>query len=739
MPLNAPILIGGFYQIQALTNISTEIKLKDDKFDATPLIQEALLLTRFEEDWNKCTALFLISLELEKQGNFEEANKVMGEALEYANSLDESSENHVWRDGLEDSDPFLLLTRPRIFKDISSELGEIGNYEKAAIIMKIFLEKKPNGIYENRYYDNLALLIHLAQKGKIKEVVEYITNKLQTYYGQSGRYFNEISCELADQGKYAEALEVAQNIDDEDFYYEEITLEHIFIQLAVHGKFVEALEVVQNIEGKEFKNSALKKLSIALAKQGKNVESHEAAVKISNKKDKNRALKYLSIELAKQGKVNDAISCVNEITAAGQKCIAQIYIYSALIKNSKDEAGLLLKAVLDYTKQINTEDDKYIDSKHLIDKQNLIEEISIALAINGMINEALGFLKSYDDTDALIQDMSSELAKRGMFDEALLCVSEINDVYSKCVALNLISTEMAIIGKFEESDTILKESLDLAYGIKDYKELSHVLKNIFIGLAEIKDVESVFFLIEEAIVCASRIHDNTVRRKVLNELYIELALKGLIEEVIEYSREMDTLSDSSMFLKSLSLTLASRGKLPFAEKIGLEISEIGLRQSCWKEMAKSIKIKNGWESALTNMKELQNDESIIFYLQGLIENLSVNETDINCFKTVIPLIVKDPKNIQTLLQCLALHELMYGKPTKEMIQRFNKTLNIQWAIDIADKFPKEIEEGRFSNNLESWIQEIADEDDRDQIELWARQVLKGKLSEEEFKNNLESI
>ncbi len=39
---------------------------------------------------------------------------------------------------------------------------------------------------------------------------------------------------------------------------------------------------------------------------------------------------------------------------------------------------------------------------------------------------------------------------------------------------------------------------------------------------------------------------------------------------------------------------------------------------------------------------------------------------------------------------------------------------------------------RLSTNLESWLYEIADEDDREQIELWAKQVAKGKITEEDF-------
>jgi hypothetical protein len=65
-------------------------------------------------------------------------------------------------------------------------------------------------------------------------------------------------------------------------------------------------------------------------------------------------------------------------------------------------------------------------------------------------------------------------------------------------------------------------------------------------------------------------------------------------------------------------------------------------------------------------------------------------------------------------------------------RNINRTLNIQWAIDIAALFPKPVPVSRLSTNLEHWLHEVEDEDDRDQIELWARQVAKGKITEAEF-------
>jgi hypothetical protein len=75
---------------------------------------------------------------------------------------------------------------------------------------------------------------------------------------------------------------------------------------------------------------------------------------------------------------------------------------------------------------------------------------------------------------------------------------------------------------------------------------------------------------------------------------------------------------------------------------------------------------------------------------------------------------------------------MMGKPSRELTDRLNRTLNIQWALDIAAQFPKEESSARLSTNLDTWLHKIEDEDDREQIELWAKQVAKGKITEEEF-------
>jgi hypothetical protein len=80
----------------------------------------------------------------------------------------------------------------------------------------------------------------------------------------------------------------------------------------------------------------------------------------------------------------------------------------------------------------------------------------------------------------------------------------------------------------------------------------------------------------------------------------------------------------------------------------------------------------------------------------------------------------------------ALYCAFFEKTPKGKIQKFNRSLNIQWALDVIAKFPKEENVVRAYSNLEEWIAEVEDEDDSDQIRLWTKQVAKGKMTEKEF-------
>ena len=52
----------------------------------------------------------------------------------------------------------------------------------------------------------------------------------------------------------------------------------------------------------------------------------------------------------------------------------------------------------------------------------------------------------------------------------------------------------------------------------------------------------------------------------------------------------------------------------------------------------------------------------------------------------MPHIANDIQSVEVLLQKFALQAALFGKPKTTLQQRLNRTLNIQWAIDLKNSF-----------------------------------------------------
>jgi exonuclease I len=127
----------------------------------------------------------------------------------------------------------------------------------------------------------------------------------------------------------------------------------------------------------------------------------------------------------------------------------------------------------------------------------------------------------------------------------------------------------------------------------------------------------------------------------------------------------------------------------------------------------------------------------VYYLKGLAENINVNDANKKILFEFLPLIMNDTNSIETVLQDYALNEIFFNKPSNELIERLNSSLNIQWALNIAAKFEKEFE--RASNNVQEWINEIEDENDREDVLSWAEKVAQGKMTEEKFLERINKL
>ncbi len=618
-------------------------------------------------EWEKSPALRAISTELAKQGKVSEADAVMLESHEAARGISD-----YWE-------------KSRALRAISTELAKQGKVSDSNAVIFEALETA-RGISDDQKKSRTLGIIstELAKQGKLSEALE--TARGIGDDGAKSRALRTISTELAKQGKVSdsdavmfEALETAREISFER--RKNLVIEEISTELAKQGKVSEALETACEISDKERKNSALGTISTELAKQGKVLEALETAREISDEREKSLALGTISTELAKQGKVLEALETARRISNEREKSLALGTISTELAKQGKlsDSVAIMFEA-LDTARRISDEWEKSL----------ALGTISTELAKQGKVLEALEMTRRISDErekNLALGTISTELAKQGKVLEALETVRRISNEREKSLALGTISTELANQGKLSDSVTIMLEALETAREISDEREKSLALGTIS----------------------------------------TELAKQGKVSEALETACEISDKERKNLALKEISTELAKQGRLKQADEAALEIRSASEYCHCLYKIASILMDLNGITDSFSLVESFSTDEARLFYLRGWTRKLIPKDANEHLLQLALPQLVIDSFSIENLLQAHALHCTFFEQTDKKKLNRLNKSLNIQWAMDIADRFPK-----RLSKNLEDWIEEIPDEDDRDQIRLWARQVAKGKMSEADF-------
>jgi hypothetical protein len=685
---------------------------------------------------------------------------------------------------------------------ISSELAKQGKKEAAASVIKES-ECIARGITNDGVkYDTLnAIFIALAIQGKEEAATSLLEETLSIARGFSDENDKinallSISSEIARRGKKEEAayvikesLSIARAIRQESIKSRMVL--YISSELAKQGKKDEAstligetLSIARGISKEDLKCAALTAISSELAKQGKKeaaasvIEEALSVVRVSiNNYIKFNMFRSISSELAKQGKKDEASTLIGEslsiatgISKESIKCDALLSISSELAKQGRIEESLLIAhGIRDESEKC----DALLSISSELAKQGKKE--AAASVIEESINIARGMIKEWSQSNALWA-ISAELAKQGRIEESLLIARGISDEYGhdKSRALLSISSELAKQGKKDEAASVIEESINIARGmIKEWSQ-SNVLWAISAELAKQGRIEESLLIargisdeyghaksrallsisselatqgmkedaasvMEESRSILRGISNEYDKSRALLSISAELSIQGRIEEALSIARGFSDESKKCDVLRAISAELAKQGRLTFAEEIGLEITKDLKRQDCWEKMAKARVEKVGWNFALKDLYILTNEEARIFYLKVWADNIPLTETDEALLKHALPILANDSQSIESVLQKYALHALFLGNEDKAQIHRLHRTLNIQWALDIHDSLPSNNRTTRTSTNLEDWISELPDEDDREIIRSLARQVAKGKITETEFSNRVQAL
>ena len=424
------------------------------------------------------------------------------------------------------------------------------------------------------------------------------------------------------------------------------------------------------------------------------------------------------VELVKQNDIETALQSIEVFGGNDKEGLQRKFILYMLCLM---ELTLLDSKDKPYRKTAIEKILKHLDEQlpvndSILNWENFFPSYAVYLMACKWAEMGLDYLIVYQRSDRLKMDWIKEkgLNTDLQFEILLESARGISDDFWKSRALKDISAELAKQGKSEESSSAMQEALEFARGISNDVKKSNALKDISAELAKQGKIEEALECargiislgifdeakssaledifaelaiqgkIEEALECARGISDEYWKSSSLKLISTELAKQGKIEEALECARGISDDEAKSRALNVISTGLARQGNWSKAEQTGLEIPQFANRYTCWQTIARDACIKQGWQKALSQAHQFRNPESCRYYLKHLAQMVNLADCHSNHLLNALPNYQEDVESIETILYKHALHELFFEEASTVKINRFNRTLNLQWAIDIKN-------------------------------------------------------
>ena len=382
----------------------------------------------------------------------------------------------------------------------------------------------------------------------------------------------------------------------------------------------------------------------------------EMAIEYS-KFDPLNAIRYLSAIKNVSSKIETQIRILFELRNTGELIVARNLAEDCLteIINLRDErvkSDLIQELALFYVKigdwQFALELSKKIELKYSYAKVDALSSILIELLIQNKIKEI------FEITGNIEKHVDSNYT---------------GEIYKK-IGLELITS-----GYLFEFSNIL--SIGKEFHVRTWKAWASCLlenKKLVEVLNLSRHITNVFDRLQ---ICLD------VSNELRNQGKSSDALNLIMHVLDQVSLIVDSQKKYLVYMR-ISNELATLGNYKLAEKVGLEITLIAERHKCWKEIAKTINDTLGWEKSLNQQTLFQNQEARKYYLKSLAELATISACNRKLILRARRYYLEDIESLEKLMQKYALHELFFNEATQDEVEHLNRTLNIQWAIDIKN-------------------------------------------------------
>ena len=146
---------------------------------------------------------------------------------------------------------------------------------------------------------------------------------------------------------------------------------------------------------------------------------------------------------------------------------------------------------------------------------------------------------------------------------------------------------------------------------------------------------------------------------------------------IEFAKKINDLTDKSIAIKSITSELERQGRFEEALECSKDIDVEFIKSNVLKSISTSPNLQGNMKSPIAYLYEIPSFYDLkVDIMNAILVELANGNYYLN-----------NLKDLQLSLQKYALIQLFSENLPEEKIQCYNRTLNIQWAIDIKNQLP----------------------------------------------------
>jgi tetratricopeptide (TPR) repeat protein len=613
-----------------------------------------------------------------------------------------------------------LLTSIKEIKSPSESLIKIilqpKIYKNSYIIKKCLLELlfQYNGFYNySEYIDSLKQislkLLANKQLDKVINVLSKISSK-----NEYDKVIDELICLCIKEHDFDNALILARHLNNIGLTCDKLLV--IFISLWTLDYRAKALNTLLELKlqidkityNEDLRQKNLFELSNAYLKMDKEIDCYlivdlmndefihqERAIlnllkynfvkgnlledrtllKKLSKPNRNRFFKEISIEAAK---VDHAYSILlsNKINNKSDKIEAQIEILKQFA--NKGDFSLARSMLNDCISEIRVINDKW-------EKGNFAKDLAVLYSILGEWQFALDICENIDLEDGhtkrtIILGVINQLLNKNLIKDAVGLIEKIENYIDSNYLMEAyveICIELVRNGRVTEFENLVK---------RIHQKLNNrSLNKLAIKFTEIKKFD-------EALLIAKFITDIVYKINIILDVSEEYRKQnrsihsmGIIQTAIEQNSSIRDSHIRDITLSKISIQLAKNEEFELAENLILEIRQIFERYHCWKKIGVNLFDENGYFKSNLLVNEFTAQEAKKYIKRGIIEQIDINELTREIALDVLKDGTNEISSVEFVLKMYALNQIFFGEIPEDNTLRFNRILNIQWAMDIANK------------------------------------------------------